>query len=272
MTKPFSILIGTSAALVVASTVVVACSDDELVVGRSALEPDAAAQSPQPSFEDAGPDGAKWSGYIERYAFSSGSDRITLNFTSPTSGTVIFGELPAGPPSVDPNAAECDFRITDSPTPPPDRIFCAERFELSMSDALKEPDRIRFAVDVSAKYAAWCEGQTLITTIGWWTDGQTTHSCAGTTPRETSTCQAVATQPDGGPGILMPEDGGTYPRVPAADTFVDCLVEAACGALCTCTATSCRVSAGPVVTFDLHIDGQKASGSSPLGNVYLTAQ
>lgn len=244
-----------------------ACGDQDLTVGSGALQPS------QTDSKD-----TVWTGYVEDFKFKSGSDRITVRFTSPSSGTVVFGELPSGPPSADPGApypAECNFDFRPGPngalSEPDNPTRCVERFELPMREVVQEPDRLRFTVDTSEKWATWCKGQSLIIVTGWFGGGGATYGCAGVAPVERSECQAHLALADGGPGLPLDEDAGK-PIFPMPDTFVDCRLQATCGRVCKCTATACETSPSNLVRFDLHVDGKDARGTSSLGTVYLTAK
>ncbi|HVH45756.1 MAG TPA: hypothetical protein VM925_25560 [Labilithrix sp.] len=216
-----------------------------------------------------------WSGYVANYQFASGSDRITVTFTSPSSGTVVFGATPATPPPVDFNVPYPPGCGADIESPGLSAVRCAEQIAFTMVDAKQEPDRVRFAVDVNELWTEWCNAQTLITALRWVIrDGvgvPDVFSCAGVAPGKGGACQAVIALPEGGPYMDVPQDGG-MPTPPTANTPVDCDLERTCALRCTCSPSGCKRSAPAPITFDLHVSGNEASGRSSIGDIYLKAQ
>jgi hypothetical protein len=151
--------------------------------------------------------------------------------------------------------------------------LAAPKDSFTMGDVIRESDRLRFSVDVTAMWEAWCKGQALITVAHWDERGQpVSYSCAGVYTYVQGQCEVIAAYPDGGPqvGGIQPDGGIAY--LPPPILPVDCGVEATCTAMCSCAPGSCGRGAVRKLLFDLHIQDGEADGTSDLGNVHLKPQ
>lgn len=245
-------------ASILASTVVA------VVLGIAACDGDEANVGPKPyEFKP----GETWTGYVEKFKFQSGSDRIWIAFTTPTTGTVTFGA-----PAVENEAINPDIGypvglvvkaqgIVDLPKQ-------AERFAFTMLDVSRDDVRLQFTVDLREIWTRWCAAQTPVPSS--WGEG--------------FGCIPVVYPPE----VTFPADGSGCSFLTAPEstnrTSVDCGKAALCAvmAACTCDAAHCErtrtdfavFDAAPpnVWEFDIRLTGGEGEGSSDPGRVYLTRQ
>jgi hypothetical protein len=272
MMTPTTFSLRAIAGLVVVSAacaVTIACSDHEMTVGSGPADADAASPNKPTNV---------WAGYVTGLHLLSGSDRVTLTFTSPTSGTVVFGD-PAGsiPPVTDHTAVYppgCPLQQTSFlQTSPPGAIVCAEHFPFTMTDVTEEPDRLRLTIDLNELWGPWCKAQTRIVynvhipaPEGLDPITSQRYVCA---PAD-GTDGAWFPAPDGGfaPGYFPP-DGGV-PGPPEA--MIDEALDLECMNRCSCTPSTGDRGFPIQVAFDLHISGSEATGTNEIGTVYLKSQ
>jgi hypothetical protein len=256
-----------------ACAVTIACSDHEMTVGSGPIEPDAAPPSKPTTV---------WSGYTTGPHFLSGSDRVTLTFTSPTSGTVVFGDPSVTvPPVTDHTAAYppgCplaplyrSLNFTASNT-----VACTEHFPFTMTDVTEEPDRLRLTIDLNELWGPWCKAQTRIVYNVHDLHGPVPEGLDPITSQRYVCAPADGTDgawfpaPDGGlPPGYFPPDGGP-PGSP--DAKIDDSLEDQCVNHCSCTTSACDRGFPLQLAFDLHVSGGEATGSTEIGTVYLKAQ
>lgn len=194
--------------------------------------------------------GQIWTGYVENFRFPSGSDRVSIAFTSPTTGFVTLGEPPTGAEVIDPdvgypatlyNPRNFDFALRNH----------AERFAFTLREGVREGARLRFSIDVREMLKPWCAAQTSYPLES--SDGHIWYKCL----------------PSTGPTYIG-DDGCRN-----GDDPVDCGKLKMCHyyEICTCTATSCEVPPGEdLVQFDMRVNGAAAEGSSDLGRIHLEKQ
>jgi hypothetical protein len=206
--------------------------------------------------------GDVYTGYVERWQFASGSDRLSLTFTSPTAGTVWFGAPPdASEAELEPAVGYPAWArsLIGQPGVPSEILHReSERFLFTMRDVSFEAERVRFTIDFHEIWGKWCTLQQSHPQFG-----PQEYRCAP--PRTvalSSGCGFYETDPDdkfGTPILGAPLDCG----------FINlCKADA-----CTCDATSCRASLGKrILHFDMRLDGRKVDGSTELGNLRLEKQ
>jgi len=206
---------------------------------------------------DGGPpgDGAgdAWSGYVESYAFASGSDAVRIVFDAPTgagsqTGTVYFGMGVPPPPATDPSVGYPPGVLVDSPY-----SYVAEGFGYRFRDAIVSASRVQIQVELGSLWAEWCSLQAPIDR------GDGMYGCLPNT------------------GFGAGPAGCWYPDpMTGEDVPVDCGRLRLCGGFgnaCSCTATECTAASGGRVTFDFHVTGNDGTGTIEIGgahNVYLT--
>jgi hypothetical protein len=248
-----------------ASAAPIACSDHDMTVGSGPAAADAASPAKPTTV---------WSGYATGAHFLSGSDRVTFTFTSPKTGTVVFGDTSGTVAPVFDHTAIYPAGCPLEPNVPPplNAIVCTEHFAFTMTDVTQERDRLRLTIDLNELWVPWCRAQTRIVwnratyiegedpvTSHWW-------ACApgdGPTP-------AWFPAPDGGnPVALYPPDGGPSG---SPDTMIDYALEHECMNRCNCTTSACDRGNPIPLAFDLHISAGEATGETEIGTVYLTAQ
>jgi hypothetical protein len=197
-----------------------------------------------------------WEGYIESYAFPSGSDHVRVVFDSASgdgarTGVVIFGAGTPPPPATDPNVGY----------PPgvsmPDRFgspSISEGFEYPIVDGSVTGARVQLTVRLGSLWERWCELQTPIpqTASGTW------FSCLPNT--------------GGGYG-----PSGCYYNDPTSGdpVPVDCGKYALCSMwmVCDCEPAGCVAGSVGEIAFDFHVVGDAGDGSvtiRDLHNVHLT--
>lgn len=180
-----------------------------------------------------------WDGYAEAHQFEDGSDRVRLTLDRNGEGRVRLGDtaLLAAPSPGDPAPA------WDAPT--------ATDFAYPIAARLEE-ERLRFEVDLSQRYHAWCELQT---PVPYSPDYPDVYACSRYI------------------GIEFDSDGNCS----LLDTHepVDCSSHEACQNWCACTEESCTAALGgpqadaidpqaaPTVAFDLALsaDGDELTGT-----------
>jgi hypothetical protein len=255
--------------LSVAGLALAACDGERMTVGAMpapAEEPDATIEA-----------GDTWTGHVGSFRFMSGSDRVTLAFSSPTSGTLLFGEASPTPP--DPAAYSVWARkrlvgeipptvivrdgvetIFYSPTRLPwsdeaEAIHSAARFyegfRFTLRDVAFDGLRLTFGISLHEAWTRWCRQR----------------------PPHCDDAVRISARP--GCGCTGRTD-------PAYETY-----EAVCYALshtnpallaCRCSAELCEVDLRdppnfPVdlfhLRFDLRIRGQEMTGTSEIGEIHV---
>jgi hypothetical protein len=182
-----------------------------------------------------------WDGYVEAHQFEDDSDRVRLTVDSNGEGQVRLGDTalletpsPGDPaPAMDPSAA------TDFAYPIAARL---------------EEQRLRFEVDLSQRYQAWCELQTPLPEP-YSPEQPDIYACARHI------------------GVQFESDGSCS----LLDTHetVDCSSHQACQSWCACTEESCTAVTGgpeahaldlettPGIAFDVALseDGEELTGT-----------
>jgi hypothetical protein len=194
-----------------------------------------------------------WTGYIENYQFSSGSDSIKLTFAADSTGqvvgTVLLGNGTPPPQATDPNTGyPPGFAAMNTYT----FGYWGEGFAYSMASGTAVPSRLRFSVSSNDLWSGWCALQTPIDDSGlcvpnWGGSCTDSGQCSQTNP---ATGQTIAV------------DRGKFEL---------CFMSRVC--LCLTMACVADLSGGGA-SFDLAISGTNASGSTAgdLGdhNVHFT--
>jgi hypothetical protein len=257
--------------LALAGLTLAACDGDRMTVGT----PPAPVEVPDARIEP----GDTWTGYVESFHFASGSDRVTLAFSSPTSGTLLFGEASPNPP--DPAAYSMWARKVLVGEIPPDVIGTPngtevinygnelsaypegeairlvarfyEGFHFTLRDAAFDGARLAFRISLHEAWSTWCSSRP--------------PHC------------------DGVVRLGEPVDkpcGCTGRSDPAYDTY-----EAVCYGLsstgpalrvCQCSPARCEVDLRDPTNFsvdlfhlrfDLRIRGQEMTGTSEIGEILV---
>jgi hypothetical protein len=239
---------------------VVACTTAPLSVGSAPIS----------SNSDGGTGSAStWTGYLENYHFGSGSDQVRVVIdhmdANGSTGTVYFGAEPALPLPTDPSVGfpSSDFGGAS--------FDSKERFLFSLANYVRASDRFTFDVSSEEVWKQWCSLQTSHLVVqgppdgGSPTDTLTYYACLDRQNIEGTGGNGV----DPGCGVGM-KDGTWVP--------MDCGALYACDMICTCTQTGCGAPEDHGITFDLHVNGDSATGSIaglpttnlPSVTVYLT--
>jgi hypothetical protein len=151
---------------------------------------------------------ASWDGYAEAYQFGDGSDRVRITLDSNGDGQVRLGntELLGSPSPGDPAPA------WDAPT--------ETDFAYAITAHLQD-ERLRFDVDLSQRYQAWCELQTPVPFSPQYPG---VYACS----------RYIGVEIDA---------GGSCSLIDTHET-VDCNSQAACQGWCACTEESCTAAVG----------------------------
>jgi hypothetical protein len=188
-----------------------------------------------------------WTGYIENFQFSSGSDAVKISFTADAAGhlvgTVKLGNGTPPPPPTDPNVGYPADLVGPGPLIIGPANYVAEGFSYSMLDATISGRRLQFRVGLWELWRDWCALQTPVDTSG------------GCLPNWGSMISG-----DGKSCALGNPNTGQYEPV-------DCGKLVLCGGIsmtCRCDAgtSSCTVdeSSGGI-TFDISMSAGLADGS-----------
>lgn len=195
-----------------------ACDGEEMTVGTEPARTPVVEETFQP--------GEVWSGYVE-----NGPDPVTVTFSTPTEGTLVFGAPPAGPQVVDPDGG------------PPDYVHL-ESFAFTLRDAARDGERLRFVIDQHEILKQWCEAQTPYPSP----TEASFYLCAPAGLGETE-------RPPGGGCIVQRPEG---PVAVNCDKLEFCL---GLPSICGCDANGCRIEQNNFIRFDMRIDGRTADGS-----------
>ncbi len=210
-----SILLGSAALLLGALVALGACDGQALVVGGDASTLGDAGGSSAPT---------RWAGYLENYQLPSGSDHVTITFTSDTTGRVFFGDPPALAPPTDAAAAYPPGAIASRL----DRGAPLEHFEYTMLAGNRAGDRFTFEFVPEEIWRGWCALQTPYPTVNFTPEGGDGGVIGyGCMPN-------VAFGEDNGACHWDDRDGGTHP--------IDCVRMVLClppPGVCDCVASSC---------------------------------
>jgi hypothetical protein len=249
--------------LAVAGLALAACDGERMTVGVSP----APVEVPDATIES----GDQWTGYLEGFRFASGSDRLTLTFDSPTSGTMLFGEgSPVAPEPTsyglwagafvgqrarpfDPHAEYDYFPLHDHPEVVRSAASFYERFRFTLRDVTYDGSRIAFRIDLHEAWTSWCASRRPSCTVDL--------SRALSPPTPETTC-----------GCVDPSDRAydAYQAVCYTDFRA-----------CRCSKMNCEVDLrndlnGPIglvdpwhLRFDLRIRGPMMTGTSELGEVVV---
>jgi hypothetical protein len=105
-----------------------------------------------------------WTGYIEQYSFSSGSDALKLTFSTDDHGVavgaVVFGQGTPPAPATNPDVgyppdflqAARDHRI--------DAIYLAEGYSYAFDAGKLDGQRLQFSANLAQLWSGWCALQT----------------------------------------------------------------------------------------------------------------
>ncbi|MGD0679830.1 MAG: hypothetical protein ABSC94_30970 [Polyangiaceae bacterium] len=257
-----------------------------------------ACVQPGPPGADAGPwdAGASlspllgvWSGYVENYAFPSGSDALLLTFTTQADGTIAgtltFGQESAPAPPVDPTVGYWPNGAAPAglwPGEPYGNIEpVAEGFSYTVESVQFDGSRLRFSVNPIEEYKPWCELQTSYSdptqpcsyncapNAGWVPLGL---ADAGLLPdgapppyngNSTSNTWTSLYDPDGGPTITMNAGRVTLCLAPPS------------GRVCSCWLGGCTGNVENT-TFDMavttgHLDGSFLPFQGSDHNIHFTS-
>lgn len=202
-----------------------------------------------------------WTGYIENTTFPSGSDALTVQFTSgegsEVTGTVVFGAGPMQPPPTDPDVgyppqAESPQvgDVAEYASAEPREGFAYTIEQSNLTDA-----RLRFRVNGLELFAAWCALQTPVL----YDSAHAEYACL---PKaETSNGNTCTIDSDG--------DAST-PQVPLdCGKLVLCVLEP----VCACDASGCTADTERgSLAFDLAVEADRAEGSMGSVRVRLFRQ
>lgn len=154
---------------------------------------------------------ANWDGYVEAYKFESGSDRLRIVLNEDGSGNLQVGDGSLLVP------------ITTTDGFPDEMVqgqyFLWDQRAYPLVGARISGDRLRFLIQPTAPYAAWCAEQTPNPIVD--TDGSEAYSCLHSTS---------ILQPDVSVNICYDQADQSKP--------VDCNWAHLCGS-CTCTESDC---------------------------------
>ena len=192
-----------------------------------------------------------WDGWIEAFTFPEGSDRIRVQIepdgAGGFTGFFVGGEGPALD-AVPRGPDDCEFLCE---TEIGEHLFgqhVEEGFRYTLQNVTYTDIRLRFDIDYREIFAAWCEAQPPIADEV----NPGSYRCLRNVPTETSWSPPFCR--------LLPE-GEPPMEIPCCKFFL-------CQSVCACIASGC--SADPhLITFDLFIEGDVASGTTPFGTGHL---
>jgi hypothetical protein len=223
---------------------------------------DATSAPDSPAVPDAGIStfAESWTGYIENFMFSSGSDAVRISFTvdsaGQVSGVVTLGDGTPPPPPTDPNVGYPADLLTKSNVAllgGPDYI--AEGFAYPMTGGTLAGSRLRFTIATVELWRDWCALQTPVGTSG---------RCLPNTGAMISADQMRCALLDPATNQYVPVDCGKFAL--CSQSFI-----------CLCDASTCSLNddGRSRTSFDLNLSsGTAASGSlsGQLGqhNVHFT--
>ena len=191
--------------------------------------------------------GDVWEGYVESYAFPSGSDAVRIVFDSATgdglrTGIVVFGAGSPPPPPTDPVVG---WRGGVEPY-----ASVAEGFEYRIESAQVSLDgtRVQVVVRAGQLWQRWCELQTPRVYAG-----------------DSWSCVPNVASRTGSDCALIFGDGTEEP--------IDCLKLELCQRMvCECNAAGCTSALGGEVRLDFSVTANRGAGTTSLGgmrNVHL---
>jgi len=182
-----------------------------------------------------------WTGYIENYKFTSGSDVIKFTFgidgTGQVVGKVYLGNGTPPPPATDPNVGYPPGYFDSYDVSAHGHL--EEGFVYSMIGAVYSSRRLQFSFEGSELWAGWCALQTPIPGSSFclpnWGGGMLGYpsSCGQTDPT----------------GKVVPVDCGKFQL---------CYREL----MCNCSMYACSVNPTDRYSFDLVVSDSDASGGT----------
>jgi len=202
-----------------------------------------------------------WLGYIENFKLASGSDAVRITITSASSaqvcGKVVLGTASPLPPPTNPDVGYPPNYGERFGGLGGDRrtIDMTEGFPMTIINGTGTSERLTLNADWHQFWQSWCALQ------------------KPTCLENSDLCFCVPR----GPGGAAP--GYCYIEVDGGPVEFECGKLALCmSGACICTATTCRVEPSPALIFDVHVTGDKASGSvnfadngrTEFHNIYLT--
>lgn len=213
--------------------------------------------------------GDVYAGYVERFRFASGSDRVSLTFASPTTGTLWLGAAPDGTePPVDPTT---NWPAWMDPSQGFDMATRAERILFAMHDVSYDDTRLRFTIDLGETWIAWCAAQHSIPQYPSVDGVEQTYSC--TPPNSIAEIQGTSSKCAAYDRI---DDFSPNAPRPMMIAPLDCGHIMMCHpvvGVCSCDASGCGPRLGVnELHFDMRLDGGKGDGSAELGNIRLVKQ
>ena len=185
---------------------------------------------------------ASWDGYVEAFAFRSGSDHVRINLDAQGNGWLQVGDGAALLPPRDP---EVGYPAEASGTALELNLFDGVRYPVA--SARIESERLRFSFDSFAgAYGAWCALQTPVVRFN-------------EEPAPIYGCTAEASVGNADPdGICRVSDAPGGPRHP-----IDCMKLLLCNGGCRCDAQACTSQPSPPFLVDaaLSDDGTRLEGT-----------
>ena len=217
---------------------------DSDTAALSATEPNGRVTPDIPDAAVIGPLGPSqsWTGYIENYQYTYGSDTVHLAFATDSTGqvvgTAVLGSGTPPAPATDPNV---EYPPGLSARGGPGTAW-VQGFSYSMLDGKLTSNRLRFTLHVYELWSGWCALQTPVDDSGM---------CV---PNGSATCV------DGKCTITSSANGQKITNVDAGKLSLCSMAE-----VCLCSTTTCVAnlwSIGPTASFDMVISGTDASGST----------
>ncbi len=239
---------GRSFAAGVAALALMACKSQSLDVGGDASAVAAA--------DGAAADGGMptvWTGYLENYQLQpSGSDHVTITFTSETTGTVFFGDPPALAPPTDPDVGYPPGVKLAGPGSV-DRGRPQEKFAFTIQNEIRADARITFNIAPDEVWDAWCRLQQ---SYPLYTDPDASapfeYACLPLTGYSTVNGECFLGDPS--------TDGGSQHPIDCGKLTLCYLMDR----VCRCTATACNADtggSGVKLRFDLQVTADGLNGS-----------
>ncbi len=191
---------------------------------------------------------ASWDGYVEAYAFQSGSDHVRVVLDEAGNGSLRVGNGDLLQPATDPDVGY-PVPLANGNDP----LMNSYTYELfdgiayPLIGARIEQERIRFGVDPHAAFGDWCALQESQLTFNAFPEYYTCLPASGWGTDASGTCTTEFSA--GGPPVV-----------------VDCAFVAICASGCACDATSCgaatsRPESLALVDAALDDDGESLEGT-----------
>ena len=251
------VLMRTGSCAIAAMAILWVGCDNNHLLGAVDGGPNQSNDAGLPPAGDASNDGAivmpvqSWTGYVENYQFTSGSDAVKISFAVDPAGNligaVILGNGTPPPPATDPSVGYPPGLFSYPDEAWGALTYVAEGYAYPMHNGTLDGQRLRFGVDLQDLWRDWCALQTPLPgssgCLPNWAGMATVDTCAQTNPTT---------------GEIVPVDCGKFGLCQLT-------------MMCVCDASGCQLQDhGATMMFDISINNNRADGSMDANNVHFT--